>query len=332
MQNALLVYAPSSSSARATSYGWSLFDSCFSLDPPQPIFSSCYLKSGVSGLPPCPASVSLIAGIGHGWPPCYPPSSHYSSTLTLADFPILSTPRPHLVANNPIPLPSPAEGLSGSSGGSVSFQSADGVPSSDKPLLDCILQGSNKVCPNPKPISDGDIANGLNALPPVNGPSSSRPPAIRSSSVSWSSVVLQNQTRGRPVSIVSFVNQSRPPRFDNQDSRIVSHGQSNPTMPSGNVAHISLGQQIVPPDSNPLLSGCMPPTAAADSLPWEMLESYDVRPLCTNSNFGVDSQKDSPSLSRLLATALPFLTRIGLDPSNPLQKRRVTIGASPPNF
>ncbi|GMH07545.1 hypothetical protein Nepgr_009385 [Nepenthes gracilis] len=103
--------------------------------------------------------------------------------------------------------------------------------------------------------------------------------------------------------IIRFVDQSCPPHVDNQDSRIVSQGHLNPTLPSGNVAHFnlpkktvahfSLGQLIVTQDSNPLPSGCLPPTTAAVSLQREVRESSDGRSLCANSNVGVDSQKDS---------------------------------------
>ncbi|GMH29075.1 hypothetical protein Nepgr_030918 [Nepenthes gracilis] len=105
--------------------------------------------------------------------------------------------------------------------------------------------------------------------------------------------VPSSGNEGRPVSIIRIVDQSSPPCFDNQDSRTVSHSQLEPTMPSGYVAHISLGQQIIPPDSNPLLSGCMPPTAVADFLSREVMESSDVRSSYTNNNVGVDSQKDT---------------------------------------
>ncbi|GMH14642.1 hypothetical protein Nepgr_016483 [Nepenthes gracilis] len=85
-----------------------------------------------------------------------------------------------------------------------------------------------------------------------------------------------SKNENRLVPIVRIVDQSSPPCFDNLESQNESHSQLEPTLPFGNVAQISLGQQTVPLDPNPLPSGCMPPMAVVVSLPHEGMVSSDI--------------------------------------------------------
>ncbi|GMH23414.1 hypothetical protein Nepgr_025257 [Nepenthes gracilis] len=172
------------------------------------------LNSSLAFLLPTYSVSAAIAIVTHHSPLLSPPSP-------LDDFPPLPPPRTPLVAKNLGPSSLLAVGLRGSKGGSVS---AIGLPPPDK-LMDCGPQGTNLICPDPLPITDGDAVFGTNALNPVTGPSTSASPPV-----SWLSIVGQNHPQAdAPLPSSVRIKSSPSPGMDFQASyEIGIEYQGNP--------------------------------------------------------------------------------------------------------